>query len=108
MASGKAITAIIIDDDPFSRDLLKDLIARYVRHVEIKQLCADGEEGLKAINHWQPDIIFLDVEMPVMTGFEMLRKIPQLQSQVIFTSSVRSLCHTGNPFFGFGLFIETG
>jgi len=81
------INAIIIDDDLFSSTLLKDLISKYAIDVEVRETCKNGTEGIAAINHWKPEIIFLDVEMPDMNGFDMLRKLPQLQSQVIFTSS---------------------
>ena len=85
--TSQTISAIIIDDDPFSRDLLIDLLGKYARNAEIKEICRNGTEGMAAITRLQPDIIFLDVEMPDMSGFEMLRKLPLLQGQVIFSSS---------------------
>jgi two-component system LytT family response regulator len=87
MKWNQSISAVIIDDDPFSRDLLKDLIDKYLRHIDIKELCNNGAEGLQAIERWHPDIIFLDVEMPDMTGFDMLKQIQNIKCQVIFTSS---------------------
>jgi two-component system LytT family response regulator len=80
-------TAIIIDDDPLSRESLKDLLAKHAKNVEVKALCKNAEAGLAAIERWDPDIIFLDIVMPGMTGFEMLRQLPSLKSQVIFTTS---------------------
>jgi two-component system LytT family response regulator len=81
------ITAIIVDDDPLSRATLKDLLAEHAKDVQVKALCKNARAGLEAIERWNPDIIFLDIIMPGMTGFEMLMQVPALNSQIIFTTS---------------------
>ena len=58
------ITAIVIDDDPMSRKHLKSCLDKMGSKVKVLQLCENGTEGLKAIKQLQPDLIFLDVEMP--------------------------------------------
>jgi two-component system LytT family response regulator len=87
MKSVENFNALIIDDDQLGREWLKDLLAKHFSEVKVKALCKNGAEGIKAIVRWQPDIIFLDIEMPGMSGFEMLRRLPALQSEVIFITA---------------------
>lgn len=68
------IKSLIIDDDPFIHDLLLDKLNSHLPEVIVRDHAYSGEEGLKMIAAYQPDLIFLDVEMGDMTGFEMLRK----------------------------------
>jgi two-component system LytT family response regulator len=87
MESSPPVTAVIIDDDPFCRTALQDLVAKYAKEVQIKAVCNNAKEGITAIERWDPDIIFLDILMPPgMTGFDMLGQLPSLKSQVIFTT----------------------
>lgn len=66
--------AIIIDDENLARELIKAYLKKFDQ-VEVIAECADGFEGLKAIQQHNPDMIFLDVQMPKITGFEMLELI---------------------------------
>jgi two-component system LytT family response regulator len=77
--------AIIIDDEPLARMMVKEYLQAYP-HIEIVQECNDGFEGIKAIQHYQPDLIFLDIQMPKINGFEMLELIDN-PPQVIFTTA---------------------
>jgi len=77
--------AIIIDDEPLARLIVKEYLQLY-KEIEIVAECGDGFEGLKAIQQYQPDVIFLDVQMPKITGFEMLELIEQPVA-VIFTTA---------------------
>ncbi|HYG18857.1 MAG TPA: response regulator, partial [Ohtaekwangia sp.] len=79
------ITAIIIDDEPLARSIVKEYLQA---HPEIKLLqeCNDGFEGVKAIAQHKPDLIFLDIQMPKINGFEMLELIEQPPA-VIFTTA---------------------
>jgi two-component system LytT family response regulator len=77
--------AILIDDEPLARLIVKEYLQRY-QQVEIVAECNDGFEGLKAIQQYQPDLIFLDIQMPKITGFEMLELIEQPPA-VIFTTA---------------------
>ena len=77
--------AIIIDDEPLARMMVKEYLQAYP-HIEVVQECNDGFEGLKAIQQHQPDLIFLDIQMPKINGFEMLELIDN-PPQVIFTTA---------------------
>lgn len=77
--------AIIIDDEPLARSMVKEYLQSYV-DIELVQECSDGFEGVKAIQQYQPDIIFLDIQMPKINGFEMLELIDEPPA-VIFTTA---------------------
>ena len=79
------IKAIIIDDEPLAREIVKEYLQSFTQ-VKILQECNDGFEGLKAIQQHQPDIIFLDVQMPKINGFEMLELVETLPA-IIFTTA---------------------
>ncbi|HMG82350.1 MAG TPA: response regulator [Ferruginibacter sp.] len=76
---------IIIDDEPLARMIVEECLQTY-KGVDIVATCGDGFEGLKAIQQYQPDLIFLDVQMPKITGFEMLELVDQPVS-IIFTTA---------------------
>ena len=76
---------ILIDDEPLARQLLKAFLSSYSQ-IEIVAECADGFEGLKAIQEHQPHLVFLDVQMPRISGFEMLELLDNPPS-VIFTTA---------------------
>ena len=80
------ITALIIDDDPMSRKHLKSSLDKLGK-VKVVQVCESGAEGIEAIKQLQPDLIFLDVEMPDMSGFDMLKRLTPFTQEVIFTTS---------------------
>src|SRR5215831_8379901 len=77
--------AIIIDDEPLARSIVKEYL-QYYPDIELVQECNDGFEGVKAINQHQPDLIFLDIQMPKINGFEMLELIDN-PPNVIFTTA---------------------
>jgi two-component system, LytTR family, response regulator len=76
---------VIIDDEPLARSIVREYLEKHPE-LEVMQECGDGFEGLKAIQQHQPDLIFLDIQMPKITGFEMLELIEQPPS-VIFTTA---------------------
>jgi len=77
--------ALIIDDEPLARMVVLEYLQAFPQ-IEVMQECNDGFEGLKAIQQYQPDIIFLDVQMPKINGFEMLELVEQPPA-VIFTTA---------------------
>jgi len=79
------MNVIIIDDEPLARSIVKEYLQSYAE-VKLLAECNDGFEGLKAINQYQPDLVFLDIQMPKITGFEMLELIENPPS-VIFTTA---------------------
>src|SRR5215468_1069531 len=79
------MNVILIDDEPLARSI----VAEYLRDfadLTVVQECNDGFEGMKAIQQHKPDLIFLDIQMPKINGFEMLELIDQPPS-VIFTTA---------------------
>lgn len=81
------IKAIIIDDEMHCRKTLDISLKEYCPDVQVMEQCDDAETGLKAINKIKPDLVFLDIEMPHMTGFEMLQQFSEIPFAVVFTTS---------------------
>ena len=79
------IKAIIIDDEPLARSVVREYLQDFAE-ISIAEECNDGFEGVKAIQHHQPDLIFLDIQMPKINGFEMLELIDEPPA-VIFTTA---------------------
>ncbi len=76
---------IIIDDEPLARSIVKEYLQSYA-DVDVVAECSDGFEGMKAINQHEPELIFLDIQMPKINGFEMLELIENPPA-VIFTTA---------------------
>ncbi len=79
------IKAIIIDDEPLARSIVKEYLQSFTE-IDLVQECNDGFEGIKAILQQEPDLIFLDIQMPKINGFEMLELVEQPPA-VIFTTA---------------------
>lgn len=79
------IKAILIDDEPLARVILNDYLKDFSQ-IEIVAECNDGFEALKAINDLQPDLIFLDIQMPKISGFELLELLDDPPA-IIFTTA---------------------
>src|SRR5215204_6578316 len=77
--------AIIIDDEPLARSIVKEYLMAFP-HVEVAAECDDGFEGVKAINQQKPDVVFLDIQMPKINGFEMLELVEEPPA-IIFTTA---------------------
>jgi two-component system LytT family response regulator len=80
------IKAILIDDEMHCLKTLDLLLGEYCANVQVLEKCNDAATGLKAIELHKPDLVFLDIEMPEMNGFEMLEHLPQINFAVIFTT----------------------
>src|SRR6195952_2554772 len=76
---------LIIDDEPLARMVVLEYLQDF-KDIEVLGECNDGFEGLKAIQQYQPDLVFLDVQMPKINGFEMLELVDH-QPAVIFTTA---------------------
>jgi len=79
------IRTILIDDEPLARDIVKFYLSEH-KEIEVVAECCDGFEGLKAITQHKPDLIFLDIQMPKISGFEMLELVED-KPAVIFTTA---------------------
>src|ERR1043165_8760999 len=79
--------AVIIDDERDSRDILANYVRKYCPEV---QVCGFGESvdtGLEAIQKHQPDIVFLDIEMPYGNGFDLLEKAKDVTFETVFVTA---------------------
>jgi len=81
------IKALIIDDEKHCIDNLQWQLKEYCPEVEVTATCTNAETGLNEIYRQQPQLVFLDVEMPGMTGFEMLEKITDINFDIVFTTA---------------------
>jgi two-component system, LytTR family, response regulator len=81
------MNAIIIDDEPDSVRLLALQIAKCCPKVNILATCTTPEEGLEALRAHQPDLVFLDIEMPRMNGFALLEQMDNCRFHVVFTTA---------------------
>lgn len=77
--------AIIIDDEPLARSIVKEYLQAFTS-VQVVEECENGFDGLKAIQQHQPDLVFLDIQMPKISGFEMLELLDKPPA-VIFTTA---------------------
>jgi len=77
---------IIIDDEAIARNRMAGLLAEFEGRFDLIGTARNGREGLDLINSLRPDLIFLDIEMPVMNGFEMLNQLAYLPRVVFCTA----------------------
>ncbi len=82
----RRLTAIIIDDEAPARALIREYLASH-SDVEVLAECANGFEAVKAASEMKPDLLFLDIQMPKLDGFEVLELIGRDTAGVIFTTA---------------------
>lgn len=81
------LKAIIVDDEPYCCESLATLLERFCPEVKIATICNSGQEAFTAIREIKPNVVFLDIEMPYMNGFELLEKLPAIDFDLVFTTS---------------------
>lgn len=81
------INAIIIDDEPKCIKTLANDLEDYCPQVKLIEKCASAKDGLKAIRQLQPELVFLDINMPWMSGLELLEVVGEIKFDVIFTTA---------------------
>src|SRR5436189_13711 len=81
------LKAIIIDAEPYCCEILAAMLESDCPDAEVTSICSNASDGLTAIRQHSPDLVFLDVEMPKMNGFEMLEQLPAINFHLIFTTS---------------------
>ena len=81
------LNVIIIDDEAISRLALRQKLTDYCPEVKVVAEAFNGPEGIFLIEHHKPQVIFLDIEMPRMSGFDMLQEIKQKNFHIIFTTA---------------------
>lgn len=81
------IKTIIIDDEHYGRQALCQLLEQYCPGVEIIAVCENGKKGIESITTLKPDLVFLDIQMPEMSGFDVLQQLSPMDFEVIFVTS---------------------
>jgi len=81
------LSAILVDDQESNVSSLKKKISRHCKELYIVALCYNASDAIKAINSLQPDVVFLDIEMPVMNGFLLLQSLTFRKFELIFTTA---------------------
>jgi two-component system LytT family response regulator len=83
----KRVTALIADDEPLARERIRTLLGRF-REVEVAGECSDGSQTVSMVRSLRPNLLFLDVQMPELNGFEVLDKLnPKIAPEVIFVTA---------------------
>lgn len=81
------IKAVLVDDEKNALEMMEWLLSTYCPQVEIAAMCSSAEQGIEAIYAHQPDVVFLDIEMPKLNGFDMLEKFDKLFFDVVFCTA---------------------
>ncbi len=81
------IKTILIDDEEGARQGLLLTLQKYCPDIDVIAICESPEKGLKKINELQPDLVFLDIQMPKMSGFELLKQLGNFKFEVIFVTA---------------------
>src|SRR6188472_806368 len=81
------MTAIIVDDEKHCREVLELMLGKYCPEIKLLGNYAGGIEALEVLKKQTPDILFLDIEMPGMNGFELLEQAPEGAYETIFTTA---------------------
>ncbi|POY38474.1 DNA-binding response regulator [Solitalea longa] len=79
--------AVLIDDEKNALEMLEWQLQNYCPQVQIMALCNSADKGIAAIQEYQPQLVFLDIEMPVKNGFEVLQQFPDPTFETIFTTA---------------------
>lgn len=83
----KRIKAIIIDDEERARRVLNNMIEEFCPEIEVVGVCENVPKGVLEINRKQPDVVFLDIEMPEYSGFELLEFFRDIDFEIIFVTA---------------------
>ena len=81
------INAVIVDDEEDGREALRLAVRNYCPIVNLLAVCGSAEEGIECIRHHAPDLVFLDVQMPKKSGFDILKELSPIDFKVIFVSA---------------------
>jgi two-component system LytT family response regulator len=81
------LKAVLIDDEPGNIDNLKALLAEYCPAVTVAGDTTDAIRAREVIGRVRPDLVFLDIQMPGMTGFELLQSLDQIDFEVVFVTA---------------------
>lgn len=83
----KTTRGLIIDDEEDGREALYMAIKEFCPEIEVVAICDSAQSGIEAIKKNHPDLVFLDIQMPHMSGFDMLQQLETIDFQVIFVTA---------------------
>lgn len=81
------IRSVIIDDEPHAAQLLQLLLKKHCPEISVEAVCYAAKEAEKLVRTTSPQLVFLDIEMPHLNGFELIERLSPVDFQVIFTTS---------------------
>ena len=81
------INCVLVDDETNALEMMEWLLKTYCPQAEIVAMCNTAEKGIEAINSHKPDVVFLDIEMPRMNGFDMLEQVKNLTFDIVFCTA---------------------
>jgi len=81
------IKAVVIDDETNNQELICNLLSSYAENIQLASVACSVESGYQAIVEHQPDLVFLDIQMPEGTGFDLLKKFEKINFKVIFVTA---------------------
>lgn len=79
--------AILVDDEEWARDVLNKLITKFCPELEVVAICTDLLSAKESIDLHQPDVVFLDIEMPNYAGYEIVNFFPEINFEIIFVTA---------------------
>ena len=82
-----ALSCVLVDDEPLALERLSHLLAEAAPDVIIAGRAAGGEEGVALIGRLRPDLIFLDVQMPLLDGFDVIELLPPPRPHIVFVTA---------------------
>jgi two-component system LytT family response regulator len=81
------IRCVVVDDEPLARELLRGMLEAH-SDVEVVAECTEGRDALRAIQRFRPDLVFLDVQMPKMDGFDLIQELdPHSMPEIVFVTA---------------------
>jgi two-component system, LytTR family, response regulator len=83
----KPLSALIVEDNAFMVTVLQDMLQQYAGKITVTDIAKTGSDALSLIAAIKPNVVFLDIELPDMTGFELLQQIEHISFQTVFTTS---------------------
>lgn len=83
----KPLKALIVEDNAFMATVLHDMLKQYASRITVTDIAKTGKEAISQIKSLKPNVVFLDIELPDMTGFELLQQLENINFQTVFTTS---------------------
>lgn len=83
----KPLKALIVEDNAFMATVLHDMLQQYAGKIAVTDIAKTGNDALSLIATLKPNVVFLDIELPDMTGFELLQQLENINFKTVFTTS---------------------